>query len=82
MLAGAWIPGQMENVFRAQDIAETLRIPLVWILNCSGVSLIEQEEVYAGRRSGGRTFFRHAELIQKGIPVIVGVYGTNPAGGG
>ncbi len=82
VLAGAWIPGQMENVFRAQDIAETLRIPLVWILNCSGVSLIEQEEVYAGRRSGGRTFFRHAELIQKGIPVIVGVYGTNPAGGG
>ncbi len=82
VLAGAWIPGQMENVFRAQDIAETLRIPLVWVLNCSGVSLIEQDEVYAGRRSGGRTFFRHAELIQKGIPVIVGVYGTNPAGGG
>ncbi len=82
VVAGAWIPGQSENIFRAQDIAETLRIPLVWILNCSGVSLAEQEEVYAGRRSGGRTFFRHAELIQKGIPVIVGVYGTNPAGGG
>lgn len=82
ILAGAWIPGQQENIFRAQDIAERLRIPLVWILNCSGVKLTEQEKVYAGRRSGGRPFFRHAELIQKGIPVIVGMYGTNPAGGG
>jgi glutaconyl-CoA decarboxylase len=82
VLAGAWIAGQREHIFRAQDIAEQLRIPLVWVLNCSGVKLTEQEKVYAGRRSGGRTFFRHAELIQKGIPVIVGMYGTNPAGGG
>ena len=82
VLAGAWIPGQREHVFRAQDIAEQLHIPLVWVLNCSGVKLTEQEKVYAGRRSGGRTFFRHSELIEKGIPVIVGMYGTNPAGGG
>lgn len=82
ILAGAWIPGQAENVFRAQDIAERLRIPLIWILNCSGVSLPEQEKVYAGRRCGGRSFYRHAELAQKGIPVIVGIFGTNPAGGG
>lgn len=82
VLAGAWIAGQSEIVFRAQDIAERLHIPLVWILNCSGVKLMEQEKVYAGRRSGGRTFFRHAELIQKGIPIVVGIFGTNPAGGG
>ncbi len=82
VLAGAWIPGHAEVIFRAQDIAESLRIPLVWVLNCSGVKLTEQEKVYAGRRSGGRTFFRHDELIQKGIPVRVGVFGTNPAGGG
>ncbi len=82
VLAGAWIPGQREHVFRAQDMAERLHIPLVWVLNCSGVKLTEQEKVYAGRRSGGRTFFRHAELAEKGIPVIVGMYGTNPAGGG
>jgi len=82
VLAGAWIPGQREHVFRAQDMAEQLNIPLVWVLNCSGVKLTEQEKVYAGRRSGGRTFFRHAELAEKGIPVIVGMFGTNPAGGG
>ncbi len=82
VLAGAWIPGQREHVFRAQDISERLNIPLVWVLNCSGVKLTEQEKVYAGRRSGGRTFFRHAEMEQKGLHVICGMYGTNPAGGG
>ena len=82
VLAGAWIPGQAENIFRAQDIAERLHIPLVWVLNCSGVKLTQQEEVYAGRRGHGRPFFRHAELEQKGIPVLVTVFGTNPAGGG
>ncbi|MBW1941493.1 MAG: glutaconyl-CoA decarboxylase subunit alpha [Deltaproteobacteria bacterium] len=82
VLAGAWIPGQREHIFRAQDMAERFNIPLVWVLNCSGVKLTEQEKVYAGRRSGGRAFFRHAELAEKGIPVIVGMYGTNPAGGG
>ncbi|MBI5527353.1 MAG: glutaconyl-CoA decarboxylase subunit alpha [Deltaproteobacteria bacterium] len=82
VLAGAWIPGQAEKMFRAQDVAERLHIPLVWVLNCSGVKLTQQEEVYPGRRLHGRTFFRHAELMQKGIPIIVGVYGTNPAGGG
>jgi glutaconyl-CoA decarboxylase len=46
------------------------------------VKLTEQEEVYPDRRGGGTTFFRHAELEKLGIPVIAGIYGTNPAGGG
>ncbi|MFW6011891.1 MAG: carboxyl transferase domain-containing protein, partial [Desulfosalsimonas sp.] len=81
-LAGAWVPGQPENILRATDLSKRLNIPLVWIVNCSGVKLPEQEKFYAGRRSSGTTFFRHAELEQMGIPVIAGIYGTNPAGGG
>ncbi len=81
-LAGAWIPGQAENLLRASDTAKTLGVPLVYVLNCSGVKLDEQEKVYANRRGGGTPFYRNAELQQMGIPVIVGIYGTNPAGGG
>ncbi len=81
-LAGAWIAGQAENLIRASDTAKRLNIPLVYILNCSGVKLDEQEKVYANRRGGGTPFYRNAELQQLGIPVIVGIYGTNPAGGG
>lgn len=82
VLAGAWIPAQGEKIFRAQDMAQMMNVPLVWVLNCSGVKLTEQEEVYAGRRSGGHTFFRHSAMELSGVPVLAGVYGTNPAGGG
>lgn len=81
-LAGAWVPGQSENLLRASDTAKRLRIPLIYILNCSGVKLDDQERVYPNRRGGGTPFYRNAELQQLGIPVIVGIYGTNPAGGG
>ena len=80
--AGAWIAGQPENNLRATDIAKIMNLPLVWLVNCSGVKLPEQEKMYANRRGQGTCFFRHAELEQMGIPVIAGIYGTNPAGGG
>ncbi len=82
VMAGAWIPGQAENVLRVTDLAKRLRVPLVWLVNCSGVKLTEQQEVYPDRRGGGATFFRHSELEKLGIPVLAGIYGTNPAGGG
>jgi glutaconyl-CoA decarboxylase len=81
-LAGAWVPGQPENILRVTDLAKRLNLPLIWVVNCSGVKLPEQEKFYAGRRCSGTTFFRHAELEQMGIPILAGIYGTNPAGGG
>jgi glutaconyl-CoA decarboxylase len=82
VIAGAWIAGQAENILRVTDLAKRLHIPLVWLVNCSGVKLPEQEKVYANRRGNGTTFFRHAELEKLGIPVLAGIWGTNPAGGG
>ncbi len=82
VMAGAWIAGQAENQLRVTDLAKRLRVPLVWLVNCSGVKLTEQDEVYPDRRGNGTTFYRHAELEKLGVPVIAGIYGTNPAGGG
>ncbi len=82
IMAGAWIAGQADNILRVTDLAKRLNIPLVWLLNCSGVRLTEQEKVYANRRGNGATFFRHSELNQLGIPVLNAIFGTNPAGGG
>lgn len=81
-IAGAWVAGQAENNLRVTDIAKIMNLPLVWLVNCSGVKLPEQEKVYANRRGSGTCFYRHAELEQLGIPVLAGIYGTNPAGGG
>jgi glutaconyl-CoA decarboxylase subunit alpha len=82
VMAGAWIAGQPLNILRVTDIAKRLHCPLVWIVNCSGVKLPEQETMYANRHGSGTTFFRHAELNKLGIPVLAAIYGTNPAGGG
>ena len=82
VMAGAWLPGQSENILRATDLARRLNVPLVWLVHCSGAKLPEQEKFYANRRGAGTPFFRHAELEQAGVPVLAGIYGTNPAGGG
>jgi glutaconyl-CoA decarboxylase len=81
-LAGAWIPGQADNILRVTDLAKRMHLPLVWVLNCSGVKLPQQEEVYPDRRGHGAPFFRHTELEMMGLPVLVAIFGTNPAGGG
>ena len=81
-MAGAWVPGQAENLLRASDTAKMLHLPLVYLLNCSGVEFPNQDKVYPNRRGGGTPFFRNSELNQLGVPVIVGIYGTTPAGGG
>ena len=82
VMAGAWLPGQSDNILRVTDLAKRLNIPLVWIVNCSGAKLSHQHLFYANRRGAGTPFFRHADLNQNGIPVLAGIYGTNPAGGG
>ncbi len=82
VMAGAWLAGQSENILRVTDLANRMNLPLIWLVNCSGAKLPEQEKFYANRRGAGTPFFRHAELAQAGIPILAGIYGTNPAGGG
>ena len=62
VLAGAWLPGQSENILRVTDLAKRLHIPLIWLVNCSGVKLDEQEKFYANRRG-----LRHDVLSPCGI---------------
>ena len=81
-MAGTWEQGQAENLIRCSDAAKMMNLPLIYLLNCAGVDFPFQDQVYPNRRGGGTPFFRNAELNQLGIPVIVGIYGTNPAGGG
>ena len=42
-LAGAWVPGQYENILRVTNLSKRLNIPLVWLVNCSGFKLTDQE---------------------------------------
>ena len=44
VMAGAWLAGQSENILRVTNLAKRLNIPLVWLVNCSGAKLTEQEK--------------------------------------
>ena len=33
VMAGAWLPGQSENILRVTDLSKRLNIPLVWLVN-------------------------------------------------
>ena len=41
--AGTWVPGQADNLLRGSDTAKRLRIPLIYLLECAGVELDQQE---------------------------------------
>ncbi len=82
VMAGAWLPGQYENILMVTDLSKRLNIPLVWLVNCSGVSLTNQEKFYGCRRGCGTTFFRHAERETLGSLILAGIYCTNCVVGG
>lgn len=83
MLAGAWVSGMPEQLMRATDMAKRMNIPLVWVLQCSGLKLTDAfKNLFPKRDGGGVTFYRNAELNELGIPVLNAIFGTNVAGGG
>jgi acetyl-CoA carboxylase carboxyltransferase component len=80
--SGSWWPRTPEKIQRAQEIAERMRLPVVYLVDCSGLFLPEQANSFPGKRGAGHIFKRNAVLSSKGVPQIAGVFGDCIAGGG
>lgn len=80
--SGSWWPRTPEKIIRAQEIAKRLRIPVVYLVDCSGLFLPEQARTFPGKRGAGHIFAKNAELSHEGVPQIAGVFGDCIAGGG
>ena len=80
--SGAWWPRTPEKIQRAQDMALKLRIPVIYLVDCSGLFLPEQSLSFPGKHGAGHIFQRNAVLSAQGIPQIAGVFGDCIAGGG
>jgi 3-methylcrotonyl-CoA carboxylase beta subunit len=80
--SGAWWPGTPEKIQRAQAIAEKLRLPVLYLVDCSGLFLPEQSRSFAGATGGGHIFKKNSTLAANGVPQIAGVFGDCIAGGG
>ncbi len=80
--SGAWWPLTPEKIERAQEIALKLRIPVVYLIDCSGLFLPEQSRTFPGKTGAGYIFKMNALLSAHGVPQIAGVFGDCIAGGG
>jgi acetyl-CoA carboxylase carboxyltransferase component len=80
--SGSWWPKTPEKIERAQEMALRLRIPVIYLIDCSGLYLPEQSQTFAGKTGAGAIFKMNSLLSSGGVPQIAGVFGDCIAGGG
>ena len=80
--SGAWWPRTPEKIQRAQQVALKLGLPIVYLVDCSGLFLPEQAKSFPGGKGAGHIFKMNSLLSAKGVPQIAGVFGDCIAGGG
>src|SRR3954451_1965981 len=78
---GTYYPITVKKHLRAQEIAETNRLPCIYLVDSGGAFLPLQDEVFPDRDHFGRIFFNQANMSAKGIPQIAVVMGSCTAGG-
>jgi acetyl-CoA carboxylase carboxyltransferase component len=80
--SGSWWPLTPEKIERAQEVALRLKVPVIYLVDCSGLFLPEQSKTFPGKLGAGYIFKMNALLSANGVPQIAGVLGDCIAGGG
>ncbi len=80
--SGSWWPKTPEKIERAQTMALRLRLPTVYLVDCSGLFLPEQSRSFPGATGAGHIFKMNSLLSAAGVPQLAGVFGDCIAGGG
>ena len=79
--AGAAFPMTIKKVLRAQRIAFENRLPVLYLVDSSGVFLPMQDEVFPDEDDFGRIFRNNSVLSAQGIPQLAAIMGNCVAGG-
>jgi 3-methylcrotonyl-CoA carboxylase beta subunit len=80
--AGSWWPETITKMLRAQEIAMRCRIPIIYLVDSSGVNLPYQGGVFPGQYGASRLFYYNS-IMRKylRIPQLAAVMGPCIAGG-
>jgi acetyl-CoA carboxylase carboxyltransferase component len=80
--AGSWWPETIKKMLRAQELAMRCRIPIVYLVDSSGVNLPYQGGVFPGQYGASRLFYYNS-IMRKylRIPQLAAVMGPCIAGG-
>jgi len=80
--AGSWWPETIKKMLRAQEIAMRCRIPIVYLVDSSGVNLPYQGGVFPGQYGASRLFYYNSIMRRYlRIPQLAAVMGPCIAGG-
>lgn len=80
--AGAMFPQSIKKILRAQRIAFENRLPIIYLVDSSGVFLPLQDEIFPDEDDFGRIFRNNAIISSAGIPQFAAIMGNCIAGGG
>lgn len=80
--AGSWWPETIKKILRAQEAAMRCRIPIIYLVDSSGVNLPYQGGVFPGQYGAARIFYYNSIMRRYlRIPQLAAVMGPCIAGG-
>ncbi|MFW6192414.1 MAG: acyl-CoA carboxylase subunit beta, partial [Gemmatimonadota bacterium] len=80
--AGSWWPETITKMLRAQEVAMRCRVPIVYLVDSSGVNLPYQGGVFPGKYGASRIFYYNSIMRHYlDVPQISAVMGPCIAGG-
>ncbi len=78
---GSFFHETVKKHVRAQEIAGQNRLPCIYLVDCGGAYLPDQDRVFPDRDHFGNGFYRQCRMSADGIPQISAVFGGCTAGG-
>ncbi len=78
---GSFFHETVKKHIRAQEIAAENRLPCIYLVDCGGAYLPEQDRVFPDKDHFGNTFLRQCRMSNSGLPQISAVFGGCTAGG-
>lgn len=78
---GSFFHETVKKHVRAQEIAANLRLPCLYLVDCGGAYLPEQDRVFPDRDHFGNSFWRQCRMSASGLAQIALVFGGCTAGG-
>ena len=78
---GSFFHETVKKHLRAQEIAWENHLPCLYLVDCGGAFLPEQDRVFPDRDHFGGTFFQQCRMSAAGLPQLSAVFGGCTAGG-
>ena len=78
---GSFFAETVRKHLRAQEIAFENHLPCLYLVDCGGAFLPEQDRVFPDRDHFGGTFFQQCRMSAAGLPQLSAVFGACTAGG-